>query len=359
MAQKSMGFEMAPPPILGAKIKVVGIGGGGGNAVKHMIEQGVQGAQFYCINTDNQALRGLGIEESCRLQIGAGITRGLGAGAKPERGRQSALESKDQIADLIKGADMLFIAAGMGGGTGTGAAPVVAQIAREFKILTVAVVTKPFAYENRMPIAQEGIAQLGSHVDSIITIPNDKLLAELGRDATLLAAFSKANDVLYGAVLGITDLIVQTGDINVDFADVRSVMGTMGKAVIGTGIASGCDRAQAAAGLAIRSPLIEDVELNSAHGLLINITASETIGLEEYQSVIELVKRDFAHEDAKIVVGWVIDSSLKDQLKVTVIATGVGNLPQQPPDSPGGVDLASQKTLGQTTQYTDVGRLID
>ncbi len=357
MEQQGMGFEMAPPAS-GAIVKVIGVGGGGGNAVKYMLDRGVRGAELCCINTDLQALHGLGIEESRRLQIGADITRGLGAGANPDTGRRAALESKDRIVSLIQGADMVFITAGMGGGTGTGAAPVVASIARDFNILTVAVVTRPFAHENRSAIAQEGIEQLGRYVDSMITIPNDKLLQELGSNATLLGAFSRANDVLYWAVLGITDLIIQTGNINVDFADVCAVMQTMGKAVIGTGIASGRDRASQAAQLAIRSPLVEDVNLNSAQGLLVNITASEEMTLQEYSEMIELIKKDFAHQNAKIVVGWVVDSSMDDEVKVTVIATGVHDGAVQDSTPPRASPNSSPAAAVRRTDYVNVRELI-
>ena len=325
MTENIKSFEMAPTSPPAAVLKVIGVGGGGGNTVQHMIEKGMQGAQFYCVNTDAQALAGLGVGDINQLQIGSGITFGRGAGANPEMGRRAALESKDKLAELIKGTDMLFIAAGMGGGTGTGAAPVIAQIAREYKILTVAVVTRPFEYENRSEIAQEGIAQLSSHVDSIITIPNDKLLLALNGETTLKEAFAAANSVLYGAVLGITDLITQSGLINVDFSDVRSVMSMMGKAVIGTGIASGRDRVQMATKLATCNLLTDDMRLNSARGLLVNVSAGEHMQLAEFQQAIELITEGYAQKTTKIVIGTTVDSGLADKIKVTVVATGVGD----------------------------------
>lgn len=308
-----------------AVIKVIGTGGGGCNAVKHMVKKGISGVQFYCINTDVQALHSLGIDITCCRQIGTKITAGLGAGADPRKGEQAALEDKKQIAELIEGADMLFITAGMGGGTGTGSAPVIARLARELRILTIAIVTKPFEHENRTKVAEEGIRELAQHVDSIITIPNDKLLSVLGQDATLSAVFAEANDVLYGAAQGISDLIVRSGYMNVDFADVRTVMGTMGRAIIGTGIASGPDRATVAADRAINNHLTEDVWLGNAQGLLVNISASKSLSMGEFQRVNEFVKQNCGAENAQIVIGTVVDTSLGDDIKVTVVVTGVSD----------------------------------
>jgi cell division protein FtsZ len=306
---------------------VVGVGGGGGNAVKHMIENNVEGVEFICANTDSQALSD--IQSRTVLQIGSSITKGLGAGANPQVGRQSALEDRDRIADVLLGADMVFITAGMGGGTGTGAAPVVAEIARDMGILTVAVVTKPFPFEGktRMSFADQGLSELAENVDSLITIPNEKLLSVLGKDTSLLDAFKEANNVLLGAVQGIADLIIRPGMINVDFADVKTVMSEMGLAMMGTGSASGENRAREAAEAAIHSPLLEDIDLEGAKGILVNITASESLGLGEFAEVGDAVE-EFASADATVVVGTVIDSELGDMLKVTVVATGLGGAAQ-------------------------------
>lgn len=346
------GFEMAPPPPPAAIIKVIGVGGGGGNTVRHMIQKEMQGAQFYCVNTDVQALSGLGIGDVNQLQIGAKKTLGLGAGANPEIGRGAALESEDKLAELIKGADMLFIAAGMGGGTGTGAAPVIAEIARAYKILTVAVVTRPFEYENRSEVAEEGIALLKRQVDSIITIPNDKLLVALGKEATLEAAFAEANNVLYGAVLGITDLITQSGLMNVDFADVKSVMSTKGKAVIGTGVASGRDRVQLATKMATCNLLTDDMQLNGALGLLVNVSAGEDMQLIEFQQAMKLITEGYAQANTKVVVGTTINPGLGDKIKVTVVATGVEGEPTAAP--PKNASLEQQQlALDENTPTTD------
>ena len=309
-----------------AIIKVFGCGGGGGNAVRHMLERNVEGVEFICANTDAQALRSVNAATS--LQLGNTITRGLGAGANPEVGRQSALEDRDRIAEILKGADMVFITAGMGGGTGTGAAPVVAEIAKELGILTVAVVTKPFPFEGkrRMKVANEGMEELRQHVDSLITIPNDKLLSVLGKNVTLIEAFAEANNVLLNAVQGVADLIVRPGMINVDFADVRTVMAEMGMAMMGSGRASGENRAQRAAEMAIRSPLLEDVDLRGARGILVNVSAGVDLGLDEFTEVGNTIE-EFASEDATIVVGTVIDPSLEDEIRVTVVATGIGEAP--------------------------------
>ena len=307
-----------------AVIKVIGVGGGGGNAVEHMVREGIEGVHFIAINTDAQALRNSGAETT--VQIGANITKGLGAGANPEIGREAALENRDEIRQMLEGCDMVFISAGMGGGTGTGAAPVVAEIAKELGILTVAVVTKPFNFEGkkRMSYALQGIEELSKHVDSLITIPNDKLLKVLGKGVSLLEAFKAANDVLLGAVQGIAELITRPGLINVDFADVRTVMREMGTAMMGTGHARGDDRAEDAAEKAISSPLLEDVDLAGARGIMVNITAGMDVTMEEFEIVGNAVK-GFASENATVVVGAVIDPNMEDELRVTVVATGIGN----------------------------------
>jgi len=314
-------FELVDSAPQSAVIKVIGVGGGGGNAVQHMIDRNVDGVDFVAANTDSQALKNLGTK-TC-LQIGSTITKGLGCGANPEIGRQAALEDRDRIAEILSGADMVFIAAGMGGGTGTGAAPVVAEIARELDILTVAVVTKPFRFEKRMAAADLGIEELGRHVDSLITIPNEKLLAVLGERTSMLDAFSAANDVLLGAVQGIADLIIRPGMINVDFADVRTVMAEMGMAMMGTGRASGENRARDAAESAIRSPLLEDVDLQGARGILVNVSAGPDLSIGEYSDVGDTIE-EFASDEATVVVGTVIDPELGEELKVTVVATGLG-----------------------------------
>lgn len=316
-------FELVDNIPQSAVIKVIGVGGGGGNAVHHMISNQVDGVDFICANTDSQALSNL--KAKTVLQMGTSITRGLGAGANPEIGRQAALEDREQIADILSGADMVFITAGMGGGTGTGAAPIVAEVAREMGILTVAVVTRPFPFEGkkRSSIAEQGIERLSASVDSLITIPNEKLLEVLGKEASLLEAFKAANDVLLGAVKGIADLIMHPGMINVDFADVKTVMSEMGMAMMGTGFASGEDRAREAAESAIRSPLLEDVNLQGARGILVNITAGENLSLGEFSEVGDTVE-EFASDDATVVVGTVIDPTLGDEMRVTVVATGLG-----------------------------------
>lgn len=317
-------FELMDTYSQSAVIKVMGIGGGGGNAVRHMLGSNIEGVDFICANTDSQALKNMNIKTN--LQIGCNITKGLGAGANPEIGRQAALEDRERIQSVIDGADMLFITAGMGGGTGTGAAPVVAQIAKEMGILTVAVVTKPFPFEGkkRMTVAQEGIRALGQHVDSLITIPNEKLMTVLGRDIGLLEAFKAANNVLQGAVQGIAELITKPGLINVDFADVRTVMSEMGMAMMGSGVASGKDRAREAAHAAVASPLLEDVSLSGAKGILVNVTAGPDLSIGEFEEVGSAIK-EFASEDATVVVGTVIDPELHaGELRVTVVATGLG-----------------------------------
>ncbi|KAA0694963.1 cell division protein FtsZ [Halopseudomonas laoshanensis] len=322
-------FELIDNVPQNAVIKVVGVGGGGGNALQHMVVNNVEGVEFICANTDAQALKN--ISARTVLQLGPNVTKGLGAGANPLIGREAAMEDRERIAEVLRGADMVFITAGMGGGTGTGAAPIVAEVAREMGILTVAVVTKPFPFEGRkrMQIAEEGIRELSQHVDSLITIPNEKLLTVLGKDASLLAAFSKANDVLLGAVQGIADLIMRPGMINVDFADVKTVMSEMGMAMMGTGHASGPNRAREAAEAAIRSPLLEDVNLMGARGILVNITAGPDLSLGEFSEVGNTVE-EFASDTATVVVGTVIDPELRDELRVTVVATGLGAKTDKP-----------------------------
>jgi cell division protein FtsZ len=316
-------FELMDAYSQNAVIKVIGVGGGGGNAVSHMVESGIEGVDFICANTDSQALKSTLVKTS--LQIGCNITKGLGAGANPEVGRQAAMEDRDRIHEVIEGSDMLFITGGMGGGTGTGAAPVVAQVAKELGILTVAVVTKPFEMEGgkRLMIADNGIAELGKYVDSLITIPNEKLLSVLGAQTTLLDAFREANQVLQGAVQGIAELITRPGLINVDFADVRTVMSEMGMAMMGTGESDGENRAQDAAESAVNSPLLDDIDLSGANGILVNVTAGMDLAIGEFDVVGKTVKQ-FAAPDATVVVGTVIDPDMSGSMRVTVVATGLG-----------------------------------
>jgi cell division protein FtsZ len=316
-------FELMEDHNEEAVIKVIGVGGGGGNAVEHMVCQTIEGVEFITSNTDSQALRNS--SANVTVQLGADVTKGLGAGANPEIGRRSAEEDRETIKQTLQGADMVFIAAGMGGGTGTGAAPVVAEVAKEMGILTVAVVTKPFPFEGkkRMNYADQGIEFLSKNVDSLITIPNEKLLKVLGPGTSLLDAFKAANNVLLGAVQGIAELITRPGLINVDFADVRTVMSEMGTAMMGSGIASGEDRAEEAAEAAISSPLLEDVDLAGARGILVNITAGMDISIDEFETVGNAVKA-FASENATVVVGAVIDAEMTEDLRVTVVATGIG-----------------------------------
>jgi cell division protein FtsZ len=315
-------FELVEQLAPNAVIKVIGVGGGGGNAVSHMVNSSIDGVEFICANTDAQALKSSGARTT--LQLGETVTKGLGAGANPEIGRQAALEDRDRIVEVLDGADMVFITAGMGGGTGTGAAPVVAQLAKEKGILTVAVVTKPFPFEGRrrMQVALKGIEDLSQSVDSLITVPNEKLLTVLGREVTLLNAFKAANDVLQGAVQGIADLITRPGLINVDFADVRTVMSEMGMAMMGTGTARGDDRAQAAAEAAINNPLLENVDLSGACGILVNVTAGPNLTMREFDEIGRVV-HDFASEDATVVLGTALDPDLSDDVRVTVVATGL------------------------------------
>ncbi len=307
-----------------AVIKVIGVGGCGGNAVDHMIESGVQGVEFISANTDAQALKRN--KAGMVLPLGDIITKGLGAGANPEIGRESALENRERIADAIRGADMLFITAGMGGGTGTGAAPVVAQVAKEMGILTVAVVTKPFTFEGKRPkVALSGIEELTRHVDSLIVIPNDKLMDVLGEDVSMLDAFKAANNVLHGAVAGIAEVINCPGIVNVDFADVKTVMSEMGMAMMGSAYASGTERARIAAEQAVASPLLEDVNLSGAKGALVNITAGQNLKMKEVHDVMNTVRK-FLAEDSTVIVGTVIDQSMQDSLRVTIVATGLGSV---------------------------------
>jgi cell division protein FtsZ len=315
-------FELVERLAPNAVIKVIGVGGGGGNAVAHMVNAGVDGVDFITANTDSQAIKQSGAKQ--QLQLGSNVTKGLGAGANPEVGRQAALEDRERIVEALEGADMVFITAGMGGGTGTGAAPVVAQLAKEMGILTVAVVTKPFPFEGRrrMQVALKGIEELAQHCDSLITITNEKLITVLGREATMTQAFKAANDVLLGAVQGIADLIVRPGLINVDFADVRTVMSEMGMAMMGSGTARGEERAMAAAEMAISNPLLDDVNLSGANGILVNITAGPDFTMREFDEVGRTIE-EFASEDATVVIGTVLDPDMQDEVRVTVVATGL------------------------------------
>ncbi len=325
-------FEIMNNETQEAVIKVVGVGGCGSNAVDHMIQNGMQGVEFISMNTDAQALKGN--KAPMILQLGTGITKGLGAGANPEIGREAALEDRDRIAEMIQGADMLFITAGMGGGTGTGAAPVVAQVAKEMGILTVAVVSKPFAFEGRRLVAaRAGMEALSQHVDSLIVIPNDKLMMVLGNDISMLDAFKAANDVLYGAVAGIAEVINCPGLVNVDFADVKTVMSEMGMAMMGSAIAAGVDRARVAAERAVSSPLLEDISLSGARGILVNITASSSLKMREVHEVMSAIK-GLTAEDATIIVGTVIDENMAEDLRVTMVATGLGSVANQSQSTP-------------------------
>jgi cell division protein FtsZ len=326
-------FELIEKLAPNAVIKVIGVGGGGGNAVAHMLNANIEGVEFVVANTDAQAMKSCG--SRTHLQLGANVTKGLGAGANPEVGRQAALEDRERIEEVLEGADMVFITCGMGGGTGTGAAPVVAQLAKEKGILTVAVVTKPFPFEGRrrMQVAAKGIEDLSQHVDSLITVPNEKLLSVLGREVTLLNAFKAANDVLQGAVQGIADLITAPGLINVDFADVRTVMSEMGMAMMGSGTARGDDRAQAAAEAAINNPLLEDVNLNGACGILVNVTAGPNLTMREFDEIGRII-HDFASEDATVVMGTSLDPEMQDDVRVTVVATGLNRAAARQPMRP-------------------------
>ena len=318
-------FEIVDQIESSAVIKVIGVGGGGGNAVHYMLNHAVAGVEFIVANTDSQAMRAIPADRM--LQLGGDITKGLGAGANPDVGRNAAIEDRDAIVDVLTGTDMVFITAGMGGGTGTGAAPVVAEIARDLGILTVAIVTRPFGFEGRRRahVADQGITALEKHVDSLIVVPNEKLLPVLGKNSSLMAAFGEANNVLHGAVRGIADLIIRPGMINVDFADVRTVMSEMGKAMMGTGAATGEDRAVTAAEVAIRSPLLEDVDLSGARGILVNITSGPDFTLGEFDQVGKVVEQ-ISDENANVVIGTVIDPEMSDQICVTVVATGLGDV---------------------------------
>ena len=337
----------------GAIIKVIGVGGCGGNAVEHMINRGLSGVEFVCANTDAQALKRS--TARTQLQLGSALTRGLGAGAKPEIGRDAAMEDRDRIAELIEGADMLFITAGMGGGTGTGAAPVIADIAKSLGILTVAVVTRPFKFEGkRQRVASAGIEELTKKVDSLIIIPNDKLMDVLGEDVSVIDAYAAANDVLCGAVSGIAEVINNPGLVNVDFADVRTVMGEVGMAMMGSATADGPERARVAAQQAVKSPLLEDVNLAGARGVLVNITASAALKMREYHDVMNTIK-EFTADDAMVIVGTVIDDSMEDRLRVTMIATGLGGLGaavKQPPK------LQVYETVIERTGTDNMGVLV-
>jgi cell division protein FtsZ len=334
-------FEIVDTQPQEAVIKVIGVGGCGGNAVDHMINEGVDGVEFICANTDSQALKRN--KSKTLLQLGPNVTKGLGAGANPDIGREAAMEDRERIIELIEGADMLFLTAGMGGGTGTGAAPIVAEAARELGILTVAVVTKPFAFEGkRQKIAQQGLEELCRHVDSLIVIPNDKLMQVLGEDVSMLDAFKAANTVLHGAVAGIAEVIKCPGLVNVDFADVRTVMSEMGMAMMGSAVAAGADRARSAAEQAVASPLLEDVNLAGARGVLVNITASSSLKMKEVHEVMNTIK-GFTAEDATVIVGTVIDEGMEDRLRVTMVATGLG----------GAVNRHQQKPLTMVKTGTD------
>ena len=324
-------FELGDSNPHSAQIKVIGVGGGGGNALEHMMAENIEGVEFVCANTDAQALTRSTARTT--IQLGEEATKGLGAGADPEIGRKAAEENRDRIREVLDGTDMVFITAGMGGGTGTGAAPIVAEIAKDMGVLTVAVVTKPFAFEGRkrMQVADQGIRELTQYVDSLITIPNNKLLSVLGKNITLLNAFKAANNVLLGAVQGIADLITRPGLINVDFADVRTVMSEMGMAMMGTGVSSGENRAREAAEAAIASPLLEDVDFTGALGVLVNITAGMDMSIGEFEAVGEAIK-SFTSDNATVVVGTVIDPEMSEDLRVTVVVTGLGE--QHQPASP-------------------------
>ncbi len=325
-------FELVDMQPQEAVIKVIGVGGCGGNAVDHMIEAGVQGVEFIVANTDSQALKRN--KAQVQLQLGGSVTKGLGAGANPEIGRQAAIEDRERIIELIEGADMLFLTAGMGGGTGTGAAPIVAETARELGILTVAVVTKPFAFEGkRQRVALEGLEALSKHVDSLIVIPNEKLMHVLGDNVSMLDAFKAANGVLHGAVAGIAEVINCPGLVNVDFADVRTVMSEMGMAMMGSSTASGPHRSTQSAEQAVASPLLEDVNLAGARGVLVNITASASLKMKEVHDVMSTIKA-FTAEDATVIVGTVIDEAMADRLRVTMVATGLGSPISRKQDKP-------------------------
>jgi len=345
-------FEIMDTKSQEAVIKVIGVGGCGGNAVDHMIGQGVQGVEFICANTDAQALKRN--QARFQLQLGTEVTKGLGAGANPEIGREAALEDRERIAEMIEGADMLFVTAGMGGGTGTGAAPIVAEVAKEMGILTVAVVTKPFSFEGkRGRIAQEGLEALSKHVDSLIVIPNEKLMQVLGDDVTMLDAFKAANNVLHGAVAGIAEVINCPGLVNVDFADVKTVMSEMGMAMMGSAHASGADRAVSAAEQAVASPLLEDVNLAGARGVLVNITASMSLKMKEVHDVMNTIKA-FTAEDATVIVGTVIDEAMGADLRVTMVATGLGNPVSRQQSRPMSIIKTGTDNIAMEVDYAEL-----
>jgi len=351
-------FELADNVQSSAVIKVIGVGGGGGNAVNHMLRCNIDDIDFICANTDAQALKK--VEAKTILQLGMNVTKGLGAGTNPEVGRQAALEDRERIAEVLDGANMVFITTGMGGGTGTGAAPIIAEVAKEMGILTVAVVTRPFPFEGRrrMQIADEGIRALSEHVDSLITIPNEKLLTILGKDASLLSAFAKADDVLAGAVRGISDIMQRPGLMNVDFADVRTVMSEMGMAMMGTGYASGPNRAREAAEAAIRNPLLEDINLQGARGILVNITAGLDLSLGEYTEVGSIIEQ-FTSEHATVKIGAVIDPEMRDELHVTVVATGLGARMEKPVkvvENTAPAPVAAAAVQSASVNYRDLDR---
>ncbi len=331
-----------------AVIKVIGVGGGGGNAVDHMVAADIDGVEFINANTDSQALKKS--QAKTILQLGTNLTKGLGCGANPDIGRQAAVEDRERIAEVLSGADMVFITAGMGGGTGTGAAPVVAQVAKDMGILTVAVVTKPFPFEGRkrMGVADQGISELAQYVDSIITIPNEKLVTVLGKDASLLDAFGKANQVLQNAVQGIAELITRSGLINVDFADVRTVMSEMGMAMMGAATATGPSRAREAAMAAVSSPLLEDINISGARGILVNVTAGLDMSIGEFEEVGNTIK-EFAADDATVVIGTVIEPEMREELRVTIVATGLGQEKQRSKQP-----YKVVKTGTGTTDYEDL-----
>lgn len=341
-------FQLVDNPVAQATIKVIGVGGGGGNALEHMLESVIDGVEFVCANTDAQALNTSSARTS--IQLGTSITKGLGAGANPEVGKQAALEDRDRIEEVLQGTDMVFITAGMGGGTGTGGAPVVAEIARSMGILTVAVVTKPFFFEmkKRMKVAEEGIDELRKHVDSLIIVPNDKLLSNL-KGSQLTAAFRAANGVLHGAVQGIAELITRPGLINVDFADVRTVMSEKGMAMMGNGIGTGESRARDAAELAIASPFLEDVDLSGARGILANITAGDDISIDEFAEVGNIIN-EFASDEATVVIGTAIDQELQGELRVTVVATGLGRDKYSHQEEP--VTAVVENSLSEPVDYS-------
>ena len=353
-------FELMESQQDNAVIKVVGVGGGGGNAVEHMVAENIDGVVFICANTDAQALKNS--KAKVLIQLGDELTKGLGAGANPQIGREAAEEDREHIKEVLQGADMVFITAGMGGGTGTGAAPVFAEVAKELGILTVAVVTKPFSFEGkqRALAAEEGIRRLAEHVDSLITIPNNKLLSVLGKNISLLNAFKAANNVLLGAVQGISDLITRPGLINVDFADVRTVMSEMGMAMMGTGSARGEERARQAAEAAIASPLLEDVNFSGARGILVNITAGPDMSIGEFEEVGDVVK-EFISDDATVVVGTVIDPEMTEEMRVTVIVTGLGDVRQRgqssvAASSPGKARLMETRRMDGSLDYQQLER---